>query len=264
MHIRSLGLSTDLQLLALRGSIVDRGDYLIVRTPDDPGYYYGNLLVLRAAPQVGEVAYWTRKFTDELGDDPIRHVTFRWDGITGDLGATSELEAAGFTLETSEVMTAPANEVSRAFSPLPIRELTPDEVIASADLAWANGDRHDDAYRLFLDRRAVWKSSLVTKGSGVFYGAFDGSELVGTLGLVSLGDVARFQDVEVAASHRKRGIASALLAVAASNARAPTLVIVADADGPAARIYQRAGFKTAERVGSACRYPSGSPSPAGS
>lgn len=256
MHIRSLGLSTDLQLLALRGTIVDRGDYLVVRTPDDPGYYFGNLLVLRAAPQVGEVAYWTRKFGEELGgDDQIRHVTFRWDGITGDTGARAELEAAGFSIELSDVMTVAARGVTRAICGFPIRALNPDEVVASADLAWANGDRHDDAYRQFLDRRALWKSSLVTKGSARFYGAFDGDALVGTLGLVALGEVARYQDVEVAASHRKRGIASALLAAAAADAPAETLVIVADADGPAIRVYERAGFRATERTGSACRYP---------
>lgn len=256
MQARSLGLSTDLQLLALRGTVADRGDYLVVTTPDDPGYYYGNLLVLRAAPQVGEVAYWTRKFTEELGANPlIKHVTFRWDGIAGDVGARAELEAASFAIDVSDVMTAATRDITPALSTFPIRALTPEEVIASADLAWANGDRHDDAYRQFLDRRAAWKSSLVEKGSATFYGAFDGEALVGTLGLASLGDVDRFQDVEVAASHRKRGIASALLAAAAAGARADTLVIVADADGPAARVYARAGFTAIERVGAACRYP---------
>ena len=256
MQARSLGLSTDLQLLALRGTVADRGDYLVVTTPDDPGYYHGNLLVLRAAPQVGEVAYWTRKFTVELGGNPqIRHVTFRWDGIAGDVGARAELEAASFAIDVSAVMTAATRDITHTLSAFPIRAMTPDEVVASADLAWANGDRHDDAYRQFLDRRALWKSSLVERGGATFYGAFDGDALVGTLGLVSLGDVDRFQDVEVAASHRTRGIASALLAAAAAGARAETLVIVADADGPAARVYERAGFTAIERVGAACRYP---------
>jgi hypothetical protein len=29
----------------------------VVTTPDDPGYCYGNLIVLPAPPQVGEVAF---------------------------------------------------------------------------------------------------------------------------------------------------------------------------------------------------------------
>jgi ribosomal protein S18 acetylase RimI-like enzyme len=256
MNVRSLGLSTDLQLLALRGQIVDRGDYLVVSTPDDRGYYFGNLLVLRAAPQVGEVAYWTRKFREEHTSDEIKHVTLVWDTISGDVGARTELEAAGFTVEVNDVMTAPTRDISRALTSVAIRTLVADEVLASADLSWANGDRHDDAYRQFLDRRALWKSELVRKGSARFYGAFDGETLVGSLGLVSLGDVARYQDVEVAASHRKRGIASALLATAAADATAETLVIVAESEGAAGRVYERAGFRVIERTASACRRPS--------
>jgi len=257
MNVRSLGLSTDLQILGLRGTIVDRGDYLVVRTPDDPGYYYGNLLVLRTAPQVGEVAYWTRKFGEELKHEQLRHVTFRWDGITGDVGARAELEAAGFELELTDVMTAPAAAITRALGAFPIRTLTPDEVLTTADLSWANGDRHDDAYRQFLDRRALWKSELVHTGSARLYGAFDGDALVGTLGLVALGDVARYQDVEVAATHRKRGIASALLSAAAADAAAETLVIVADSGGDPARLYERVGFRTIEHTASACWRPTG-------
>jgi hypothetical protein len=55
--IRSLALKTELGLAATRGTITDRGDYVVIETPDDPGYYYGNLLLLSAPPQVGEVAY---------------------------------------------------------------------------------------------------------------------------------------------------------------------------------------------------------------
>ena len=90
MHIRSVGLATDLELAATRSVITDRGNYLVVATPDDPDYYFGNMLVLPAAPQVGEVAYWSRKFAEELPDPRIRHMTLRWDGITGDTGATDE------------------------------------------------------------------------------------------------------------------------------------------------------------------------------
>src|SRR5205823_524028 len=44
--LRSLALKTELGLAATRAKIVDRGDYVVITTPDDPGYYYGNLLLL--------------------------------------------------------------------------------------------------------------------------------------------------------------------------------------------------------------------------
>src|SRR4051794_36342721 len=143
---------TELGLAATRGRVVDRGDYVVIETPDDPGYYFGNLLVFPAPPQVGEVGFWTRRFEEELGANPaIRHVTFRWDGTTGDPGAAEELRAAGFTIETSLVMTASQVTARPVAPPLEIRPLAPDEVSETADLAWIVGDRHDESYRAFLD-----------------------------------------------------------------------------------------------------------------
>ena len=52
MNVRSLALTTDLALHATRGRVTDRGNYLVVETPDDPGYYYGNLLVLPVGDDV--------------------------------------------------------------------------------------------------------------------------------------------------------------------------------------------------------------------
>jgi ribosomal protein S18 acetylase RimI-like enzyme len=256
MHIRSVGLATDLELAATRGTITDRGNYLVVETPDDPDYYFGNMLVLPAAPQVGEVGFWSRTFVAELGSNPaIRHVTLRWDGIAGDLGAAAELQAAGFKLERSEVLTA--RSITAPPIALEIRPLTTREVTQTAELEFVNGEHHDDAYRRFLQRRAIWKQSLVATGKAMWFGAFDHGELVGALGIVALGTRARYQDVQTATAYRKRGIASALLAAAARELlpSVEELVIVAEADGAAARLYQRLGFTSIERVAAAVRYP---------
>jgi GNAT superfamily N-acetyltransferase len=257
MHeVRAVGLATELALAATRGSVEDRGDYLVVRTPDDPGYYYGNLLVLPAAPQVGEVAFWTRRFHEAFGAE-IRHVTFAWDGTSGEVGAEDELGAAGFKLERQQTMVASALQASS--SALPLRALSPDEVMDTADLAWRNGDRHDEDFRHFLTRRARWHSALVAAGTARFWGAHDGDALIASCGLVSLGERARYQDVQTAEAYRGRGLAGALLAAAAAAESAAELVIVANADSVAARVYDRVGFRTVERTASACRYPSTEP-----
>ena len=266
MIVRSLALTTELALAALRGRVTDRGDYLVVETPDNPGYYDGNVLVLPAPPQVGEVTYWTRRFTDELGKNPaIKHVTLWWDGTNGDEGAGAELRAAGFTLQTNQVMVlergARASDGAATYgsaSTLPIRELTADEVLATADLAYTIGDRHDDSYRLFLDRRAAWHRDLVTSGRATFWGAFDGDTLAASLGLVWLEDkkVARYQDVQTLPTHRKRGLAAALLDASTRAAFArgiDRVVIIAEPDGAGSRLYARHGFRTVERTVNARR-----------
>ena len=254
MQLRSVGLETDLELAATRGQVIDRDGYLVITTPDDPSYYFGNLLVLPAPPQVGEVAYWSRRFTAEFGGTrDIRHVALRWDGITGEVGAAAELAAAGFTIEVTQVMRA--RTVTASPVDFELRPLTAAEVPATAELEYAIGDRHDDAFRQFLLRRAAWKQKLVGTGRAMWWGAFDQGTLVASLGLVALGARARYQDVQTAATHRKRGIASALLAAAAREVLADQLVIVAEPGSDAARLYARAGFEEFERVASACRYP---------
>jgi len=267
LNVRSIALITELGLAVTRGKITDRGDYLVVQTPDDPGYYYGNLLVLPAAPLAGEVAHWMQRFADELGAPDIHHVTLWWDGITGDEGPADELRAAGFTLETSQVMIA--DDVRGLDSPPSgeVRKLTPDEVLHSVELGWAIADRHDDAYRTFLQRRVAWHRDLVVRGRATFWGAHDGDELVASLGLVELGTLARYQDVQTLPAYRRRGLATALLAAAAREAfgasnrdvatRIERVVIIAEPGSDAARVYERAGFRAIERTTAACRYPPG-------
>lgn len=267
MIVRSLALNTELALAATRSRVTDRGDYIVIETPDNPGYYDGNVLVLPAAPQVGEVAYWTRRFTDELGKNPaIRHVGLWWDGTTGDTGADTELLAAGFKLLTSQVMVATrdtvasqqaaAAESSAPIVDLPIRTLEPDEVLATADLAYTIGDRHDDTYRLFLDRRARWHRELVRDGKATFWGAISDGALVASLGLVWLDTLARYQDVQTLPAFRRRGLAAALLCQSAQVALSrgcERLVIIAEPDSEAERLYARVGFTSVERTASARR-----------
>ncbi len=266
MIVRSLALTTELALAAMRGRVTDRDDYIVVETPDNPGFYDGNVLVLPAPPQVGEVTYWTRRFGDELGKNPaIKHVSLWWDGTNGDEGAGAELRTAGFTLMSNQVMVAergarageqPATYSTAASDGLVTRVLTPDEVLATADLAYTLGDRHDDSYRLFLDRRAAWHSDLVTRGLAAFWGALDSDLLVASLGLVWLGKLARYQDVQTLPSHRRRGLAGSLLTLSSREAftrGAERVVIIAEPDSEAARVYARLGFRTVERTVNARR-----------
>jgi GNAT superfamily N-acetyltransferase len=246
VRVRSLALTTELALANTRGKVIDKGDYLVVATPDDPGYYYGNLLVLPAPPQAGEVTFWTRRFRDEL---PLAHVTLWWDGITGDAGAVDELEAAGFTIERALVMTAEA--IAKTPPPLPVRELADSEITEA--LPWALADRHDEQYRRFLVRRAAWQRTLVQRGLAKWFGAFDGETLVGSLGLVELGTIGRYQDVQTLPAYRGRGVASTLLYAAARAATVERVVVVTEK----ADLYERAGFRIVERTASACKYPPG-------
>lgn len=252
MIIKSLALVTELGLAATRGVITDRGDYVVIETPDDPGYYYGNLLIMPAPPRPGEVDHWTRKFHEELGHPEIHHVTLCWDGVTDEAGCEAELLAAGFRIERVLVMSA-----TRVTAPpvANIVELSAKQVLDTEHLAWACADSHAETFREFLQRRARWQAQLVTRGLAKFFGIYDGTELVASLGLVPMGSLARYQDVQTASTHRRRGYASALLAAAAAAVPAERYVIIIDRDSEARRVYERAGFQIVERSSSAVREP---------
>ena len=54
MHVSSLGFRTDLALLTASGSVVeDRGTHLVVRSPDNPSYFWGNFILLAQPPVPG-------------------------------------------------------------------------------------------------------------------------------------------------------------------------------------------------------------------
>ncbi|MDQ1528945.1 MAG: hypothetical protein QOH77_735, partial [Actinomycetota bacterium] len=65
--ISSLGFRSDLMLLALQGSDIEQRDgYLVVRTPTNPTFHWGNFLLLGDAPEPGSVRRWIAAFRREF------------------------------------------------------------------------------------------------------------------------------------------------------------------------------------------------------
>ena len=63
MNVRSLGFRTDLALLERAGSTIeDCGDHLVVRTPSNPTFYWGNFLLLDHVPAADRVDAWLDRF----------------------------------------------------------------------------------------------------------------------------------------------------------------------------------------------------------
>src|SRR4051812_36625202 len=105
MEIASLAYRTDLAVLEHSGSTVeDRGTYLVVRTPDNPTFWWGNHLLLPQAP-VDEAAAlgWVATFEREFPE--ARHRTFGVDGTAGQLTDVAAFAALGMETELLSVMT---------------------------------------------------------------------------------------------------------------------------------------------------------------
>jgi hypothetical protein len=78
MRVTSLGFRTDVALRVLEGAeATDRGDYLVVRTRDNPDFYWGNFLLLGAWPEAGSADGWLARFAAEF--PAARHVALGVD-----------------------------------------------------------------------------------------------------------------------------------------------------------------------------------------
>jgi GNAT superfamily N-acetyltransferase len=253
VEIKSLGYRTDLLLLELGGSeFKDTGEYVVVRTPDNPGYWWGNFLLFQTPFGAGDVKARLDVFRQEF--PAANHVALGIDSVDGVVGAEEELKAAGFDIERNVVMTT--DEVvppSRPNDESSYRFLSSDddwEQLLRLSLATAPMTA-DEGYEQFTRRKLVSTRALVEAGHGKWFGAFDGDRLQASLGLMFDGNgLARFQTVQTHPHDRNKGIASTLVHRASTygltEAGARTLVMVADPEYLAIRIYRSLGFTDSE------------------
>lgn len=251
MEVRSLGYRTDLMIRVLEGSQVeDRGDYLVIRTPGNPTYWWGNFLLL-TAPKQGEAGRWLATFRSEF--PAAGHIAIGID-VT-EIGAVDvgEYVAQDLRLERSSVLTAQElAEPPRQNRQAEYRQLAgDDDWRQSADLRAAVNAGEPGSDPEFLHAQLAAERALTEAGHGSWFGAFVGGDLVAQLGLVTDGSgVARYQNVETHPDWRRRGLAASLVWKAGQHGLdtlgASTLVIVADPLADAIRVYRTLGFADAE------------------
>ena len=250
MPITNLGFRTDVTLRVLEGAqVTDRGDHLVIRSPDNPTFYWGNFLLLGAPPAPGTAVTWLARFAAEF--PTAEHVAFGVDGARDDAGVPGDFPAAGLEPQRESVLTCSAvNPPPRPNELADIRPLTSDaDWQQSLDL----GIRchRDDGGQEYLIRRTAARRRLTEAGTGAWFGAFTGGRLMAQLGIFDVGDgLARYQHVETDPAARRQGLAGTLVWRAGSYARevlgAGTLVIVADPAEGAIRVYRSCGFADAQ------------------
>jgi GNAT superfamily N-acetyltransferase len=251
VNVRSLGYRTDLMVRVLEGSEVeDHGDYLVIRSPRDADYWWGNFLLL-AHPGPGEAAHWVATFAAEF--PAAHHIALGLDVIEVGAVDIGEYVAEGLRLERSAVLTAQElTEPSQPYAGAVYRELTADDDWRrAAELRAAVNAGEPGGDLAFIRARVAAERALTEAGHGAWLGAFVDGELVAQLGVVTDGSgVARYQNVETHPKWRRRGLASTLVWRAGQYGLevlgAGTLVIVADPHADAIKVYRTVGFADAE------------------
>jgi GNAT superfamily N-acetyltransferase len=255
MRLRSLGYQTDLIFPRFDGEIVDRGDYMVIRTPANPGFFWGNFLLFSEPPKGDDFNRWRELFREEIGTPPeVRHQTFGWDSADGDTGLSQPFLDAGFRLERSEVMTMDNLQPPRRPSKIvTIRTLQSeaewDEALENQVIC-REPEFDEVEYRAYRRLQMARCRRMVAANLGDWYGAFIDDRLVADLGIFHGDGIGRYQMVQTHPDFRGQGIAGTMVYEAARQALAKhdlqTLVIVADESSAPARLYQSVGFKPLE------------------
>jgi ribosomal protein S18 acetylase RimI-like enzyme len=267
-QICSLLWATDLDVLPLDGIIARREGHWVVRSPGNPDHYWGNFLLFDKPPAPGDFTGWEARFASELGGAP--HRAFGWHRRAHEPGASGEFLKLGYTSEQTVGLVASPTQLShpaRANRDVAVRVLRPTagedealwEQVGELQVAGSDGTVSTDAHRRFHSVRQDDLRRLFARGRGAWYVALDGDQVVGSCGIVVTGSRARFQTVDTAESHRRRGICSRLLVDAAAHTAGEhateQLVIAADPGYHAIGLYEDLGFRRFEAVCALLRRP---------
>ena len=245
------GWATDLAIDRLTGAVVtERDDHLVIRSPEQPDYHWGNCLLVLDDAAADDAGRWLGVFAREFPQ--AGWVAIGLPRLPADLEPWTALGLE--VTEDESLTTTSVPRLTEAPTGYDVRFLTDDgdweqqvrrEIAANLEDGGYDPARHED----FLRARTAVRRDLCDRGLAAWVGAYHEGTLVADLGIVLCerpgGVDARYQAVGTDAAHRCRGLAGHLLGVAAiwAAARGATRwVIVTETTNPAGRVYRSVGF----------------------
>jgi len=270
-ELRSLGYFTDTALARFDGAVEVRERYRVVRTPENPDHFWGNFLLYPEPPtedsaRPGHDASWLDDHAREFPGARFAHLAWdRPDGADASSLARDAFVRAGFGEELTVVLaTDVVAPPSRRDPALRVARLEAEAdwarasaIVVDAFMTCRSSPR--SFYEGFVAREFARYRAMQDAGIAEWFAAFDGRDLVGTIGLVRMGTTGRFRLAGTAPSAARRGVCSTLLHEVSERARAEhgTTRFVVTADGlyTAPQVYARAGFEPVEQLRSLLRLP---------
>ena len=255
MTLCSLLLQSNLMFQSLCGQIKERSNYVVVSTPDNPTYIWGNYLILSAPPAAQTSERWAKIFEQEfVSAQAVKHMALTWAG-TGPFDA-GEWTRKGFSVgQTTGLNVSAVPENVYTPNNIEFRPIMSDDewqMTVELQVLVSGGPRPDLEYRRFMQIKFENYRAMIRAGQGMWLGAFQRGKLIADLGLFLKNDFARFQNVETHPAYRNRGVGRALVQTASLWAlKRPgikTLVIESDPGSTADRLYRSLGFVETEQV----------------
>jgi ribosomal protein S18 acetylase RimI-like enzyme len=249
----SLANRTDLALYGRFGELGDRGDYLVVRTPEEPTSYLGNQIIIRGDVTADRVAQWLAVFRDEFSDlEAVRHVTLNVQGAIDPPPETKLRHVENLVLSLAKPFPAPALDTDFEVTRLN------DDASWRLFVDWRFAQAKP-AGRAYFHRHFASQRVLAEAGRAAWFIARVATTPAASLGIIDCHGVARFQAIQTEPAFQRRGIATHLvqlaLAVADREFGADRAVLVASADNAGAiSLYTRLGFAVAGKQSFLCSW----------
>jgi RimJ/RimL family protein N-acetyltransferase len=251
----SPGWQTHLMFAEFDGEVSAHGDHLVVRSPQSPGYYWGNFLLYDRLPTDADFGPWMQRFDEAIVRPAPRtgHVCFGMQAQADDFRAPPAFAAAGFeafgvatlTLQRAALLPLP-RPIASGYELRPL--VLPREAASVVELNMACNDEgyEPGGYQEFRHLQMQRYGRMAAAGLGHWWGALHEGRVVASLGLFGQRHVGRFQHVETHPDHRRRGLCRALVHAACVHGFDRmgwhTLVMGADPDDVAIGIYRQVGF----------------------
>lgn len=254
MKISSLSRKTDLIFARFNGKIIDKGNYVLVQTPSNPGYHWGNYIIFDSPPSAGDYLKWKAIFEKEFTYyNEFSHMSFTWE--MEKRGEYQEFIDHGFEFSEAIVLSTKKPTFPEKYNhQLQVKKIISDKQWEDAtemqrlccDPKYANA-----GYENFKRKQMANYRAMSEKGLGNWFGAYIEEQIVGDLGIFFEEDLARYQNVGTHPEFRRQGICQTLVyetaQIALQEYKVSTLVMEADADYHAAKIYESVGFQPTEK-----------------
>ena len=255
MVIRSLSYSTLLHVLSFNSSIQHKSEYIVVKTPDNSRYYWGNFLFFHHPPKQDSMSEWEFLFDKEFSGMAINHKAFAWDSVSEEYGKVDAFIENGYYFEFDDVLMARDLFKPKYYNPdltiKSIRSTNQWEQVCQLNL---------DCYKDDLDVNYMGHVKIlmqdyikqVEQGQGIWMGAFTGGQIVGDMGLFKAGgESGLILSVKTNPDYRAKGVCRTLLyhstLLGFKHFGFKEILMVADKELSVEKIYRSVGFYCCEQ-----------------
>ena len=253
-NLKSLALITDLFLAQLETEVLNREGYIVFKTPSHPDYFWGNYIVFFESPKEGDLVRWKDIYREEFSLQNPGYYVFTWDSCEMKQEFITPFEEDGFKLNVDITLTtAEPVKPPRFNDKIKVRVINTPEEWEQIRYVHVNKDPTQPvkSQMQFITKRLQAFKDLVDKGCALRFGAFMDGKAVGDLGMCYKDGLARFNLVATHPDYFRQGICQTLVYESSlyvlENLNISLLVIVADENYHAYRVYQMAGFKPVQK-----------------